>query len=825
MSGLAGLPRAEATAENGIAAPGGGFSVPCNNGERERTHVSILSGIRVVEVSGNGIAAMAGKQFADWGADVTIIEPAGGTPLRGAPPLFDGPAGRESATWAWLSRGKRIARIEETDAGRARARAWCTGADVVLIEREMLARVLGVDAAGLRDLTAGRATCVLASPFATDGPYGAYAATDLGVNALGGWMSVLGDPAREPLRPGGDLTPRLAGLFCFASALFALRHERQGGAPQFVDVSSQAVAASMIVAPWLVKALIGFEYERRGTSWPMGAVKCLDGYACCPPLTPAHWDLMCQLMGMADVLDHPQGRDIVWRMQHEKELRARAEPWFAERTRAQVMAEAQAFRIPASPIQTVADRLKCPQLEARGFWTDAEISGRTVKTPRVAPQIESIAPVARGAASATDAPAPSTRERNAPGVAAPLPFAGVRVLDLTWFWSGPYAMMMLGALGADVIKFESIQRLDPYRFTWAPVGKDRWWEAGALWIDSNCDKRNVALDISSAAGKEIFERLIAGADVLISNFSNRVLPNLGFTPERVLELNPRLISVTMPGYGPGGPWEDYVGYGVAFEQLVCASMTGYEGGVPSMMGGFCDVVAAMHTVTSIEMALQQRERTGVGTRIEIPQCETLDSMFAPEAIAVQHGAPAPKPEGNKHPWMAPHNVYRVAGKDAWISIAVATDAEFGALCRAIGLDALAADARFATASARKEHEAALDAALAPALAERDGEATEQALQAAGVMACRIAKGYDLTLDAGLRHIGFFQQMTRDVTGTQPQKLWPFRFSGIDASHKRAAATLGQHTEEVLAEAGVGAEEIERLREQQVIGVVPLGLAG
>lgn len=789
--------------------------------------MSILTGIRVIELSGNGIAGMAAKHFADWGAEVLIIEPAGGTPLRAAPPLFDGPAGRESGTWAWLSRGKKTLRIAEGGAGQEAAREWCASADVVLAEREMLGPALGLDAAGLRELTRGRATCVLAQPFASDGPYGAYQATDLGINALGGWMSVLGDPAREPLRPGGDLTERLAGLFCFAAALFALRHARNGNEPQFVDVSSQAVASSMIVAPWLVKALIGFEYERRGTSWPMGAMKCSDGYACVPPLTPAHWDLMCQLMGIADVLDHPQGRDIIWRMQHEKELRARVEPWFAARTRDQVMAEAQAFRIPASPIHTVADRLRCPQLKARGFWRDADVSGRTVKTPRVAPQIEGIAPVTRGPVAPVDeAQAWSTRERRGETGGAALPFAGVRVLDLTWFWSGPYAMMMLGALGADVIKFESIQRLDPYRFTWAPVGRERWWEAGALWIDSNCDKRNVALDISAPAGKEMFERLIADADVMISNFSNRVLPNLGFTPERVRALNPRLINVTMPGYGPGGPWEDYVGYGVAFEQLVCASMTGYEGGVPSMMGGFCDVVAALHTVSSIELALVQREQSGDGTHIEIPQSEVLDSMFAPEAIAVQHGAPVPKPEGNRHPWMAPHNVYRVAGKDSWISIAVATDAEFAALCRVLGIAALAHDSRFVTPEVRKLNEAELDAAIAGALAERDGEEIERALQEAGVMACRVAKGYDLTLDPGLQHIGFWQPMTREVTGMQQQKLWPFRFSGIDASHKRAAATLGQHTAEVLAElAGASADDIDRLREQQVIGDVPLGLAG
>jgi crotonobetainyl-CoA:carnitine CoA-transferase CaiB-like acyl-CoA transferase len=386
--------------------------------------------------------------------------------------------------------------------------------------------------------------------------------------------------------------------------------------------------------------------------------------------------------------------------------------------------------------------------------------------------------------------------------------------------------MMLGALGADVIKFESVQRLDPYRFTWATAGEGRWYEAGPLWIDCNCDKRNVTLDLSSPEGKALFERLVEVSDVVISNFSNRVMPNLGFTKEHLHEINSQAIVVSMPGYGAGGPWEDYVGYGVAFEQLVCGAMTGYADGLPSMMGGFCDVVVALHTVAAIELALQQRNRVGRGLGVEVPQCETLDSLFAPEHIAVQQGAPPPERRGNRHEWMAPHNVYPVKGEDRWISIAVSADEEFAALVRVLGLGGLDSDRRFATMAARKRHEDALDELLATACAGHDEYELERALQAGGVKACRVAKGFELGSDPGLRHIGFFQEMTRDVTGTQLQRQWPFRFSSLDVSHKRPAATLGEHTAEVLCGLlGLGGDDIERFRERQVIGDVPLGIAG
>ena len=397
------------------------------------------------------------------------------------------------------------------------------------------------------------------------------------------------------------------------------------------------------------------------------------------------------------------------------------------------------------------------------------------------------------------------------------------MLDLTTLWSGPYAMMLLGGLGADVIKVESIQHPDPYRFTWAPIGQERWIERAPLWQDANCNKRSITLDLASDAGRELVERLVAESDIVISNFANRVMPNLKLTNERLLEINPNVIAVSMPGYGMGGPWEGYVGYAIAFEQLICGSMTGYADGVPSYGGGFCDPFVGMHVVAAIELALQQREATGKGLEIEIPQCETLDSLYAPEQIAVQLGAPVPSRRGNKHEWMAPHEAYRVAGEDQWITIAVASDEEFAALASGLGQPAWATDSRYATVPARKENEAALDAAVAEAVKDKDGKELERALQGAGVMACRVVEPYSLPEDEGLKHIEFFQRLEREVIGTHDYKTWPFRFSSIDSSHKRQPPLLGEHNAEVLGALGLSTEEIAKLEQDQVIGSEPLGL--
>jgi len=782
--------------------------------------VSVLKGLRVIEISAGGAAAWAAKHCAGWGADVFVLEPAGGSPLRHAPPYYERDGERRSAASAWLSRGKTAARV-----GQGEALALCEQADVVLVESELARAVLGIEPSALRARLEGKAACVLISPFATDGPYAGYQAAELGVSALGGWMSQLGAPRREPVRPGCGPAPRVAGIYAFVAALIALRHERRGGAPQFVDLSLQAVVASIASPAWLTRSMWDLPAERIGNMWPLGVMECADGYVGVPPLTAAHWELLCQLMGIEDVLELPEGRDPLWRMQHSRELHDRVKPWLMQRTRREIQEEAQAWRLPAAPVETIAERLECPQLAARGFWQRMEIDGADVRVPRVAYSIAGVTPVERGPLIESNGVDLPPRAQTAPAARPPaLPFDGLRVIDLTAFWSGPYATMLLGALGADVIKIESAQRPDPYRYTLTRPGRDRWYEWSPVWNDTNCDKRGLTLNLADPRCMRLFERLVAQADVIVSNFSNRVMPNLGLTNERLRSLNPQLIVVTMPGYGPGGPWEDYVGYAIAFEHLVFASMTGYADGPPLYAGGFCDPLVGMHAVAAIELALRHREETGRGTDVEVPQCEVLESLLAPETIAVQLGAPVPGRRGNKHDWMAPHGAYRVAGDDAWLTIAVASDEEFAALAATLGRPGVARDERFASVGARKEHETALDEIIGELVKDRDGVELERALQSAGVKACRVVKAYHLQDDAGLA--SFFRPLTRQVTGTHPFKTWPFRFSSFDVAHRLPPPLLGEHNEAVLGGLlGLSEDEIAALERDGLIGKEPLALKG
>ena len=231
-----------------------------------------------------------------------------------------------------------------------------------------------------------------------------------------------------------------------------------------------------------------------------------------------------------------------------------------------------------------------------------------------------------------------------------------------------------------------------------------------------------------------------------------------------------------------------------------------------------------HALSAVLLALEQREQTGKGSTVEVPQAETLATLYAPELIAVQLGAPIPSHQGNQHAWMAPHNAYRVNGQDEWITIAIANNEEFATLCDALEISSLARDARFEHAEARKLNEEPLDALLAKALQDHDPYELEQNLQARGVMALRVDRGHELEEDPGLAHINYLQWLDRSIGGELPYRTAVFRFDDRPTTNVRPPPLLGEHNHELLTEFfGISIEEISTLEKQGVIGTVPGGI--
>ena len=218
-----------------------------------------------------------------------------------------------------------------------------------------------------------------------------------------------------------------------------------------------------------------------------------------------------------------------------------------------------------------------------------------------------------------------------------LPLDGLRIIDFTAFWAGPAATHMLAALGADVVKVESVQRPDGMRYTTTPPRAEQWWEWGPVFHGANTGKRGITLDLNDPEGLALAKRLVAGADAVIENFSPRVMENFGLDWDAVHAVNPRAVMVRMPAFGLDGPWRDRTGFAQTMEQITgMAWVTGFADGPPLIPRGACDPLAGMHAVFALLVALEARDRTGEGMLVEVTMVEAALNAAAEQVV--EHSA-------------------------------------------------------------------------------------------------------------------------------------------------------------------------------------------
>lgn len=403
-----------------------------------------------------------------------------------------------------------------------------------------------------------------------------------------------------------------------------------------------------------------------------------------------------------------------------------------------------------------------------------------------------------------------------------LPLEGVRICDLSYFWSGPSCTAYLGGMGAEVIKVESIQHPDTFRF--GAVVADSYWEKNGLWNCTNVNKYGITLDLGRPRGIELLKALVKESDVVIENFAPRVMENFNLSYPILREVRPNIIMVSMPAYGLTGPWRDYVGFGLAFEQSSgLAYLTGYTDGPPEFLGGASDPIVGINAAFAILTALEYRRRTGKGQLIEISQTEVLTSMLGAAVIDYCINNRIWGRVGNRDPGMVPHGVYRCKGDDMWVAIAVSSDGEWPAFCQAINNPRLAQDERFSTLTNRYKNQDALDKLIEEWTIEHDCYEAMSILQKAGVAAGAVADANVLQQDPHIKERGFFQELTRDFVGTQLHYGWPIKFSEIPL-RMRPAPTLGEHNHHVLRTIlNLSEDEIEKLEKEQIIGTTPLGV--
>ena len=409
------------------------------------------------------------------------------------------------------------------------------------------------------------------------------------------------------------------------------------------------------------------------------------------------------------------------------------------------------------------------------------------------------------------------------------PLAGLRIVDISNVISLPYASGMLADLGAEVIKVEGHGRLDTTRggaitsvLCDNKVGDDPWNRVGGFNL-LNRGKKSLAVDLSKPEGRDILTDLIKTSDVLMENFTPRVMRSWGLDYPNAIKLRPGLIMVSCSGFGHHGPYSPYPAQATSLEATHgMAYVTGYRDGEPSKAGqSFVDFLATWALVSGTMLGLRYRHRFGTGLWVDVGMYQLGTYMLSERVMDWQVNGRLGGRIGNRHPFLAPQGCYRCAGEDAWCTVLARDDVEWAALCRTIGQPALTTDARFATNDARMANHDEIDAIIDGWMATRSKFAAMEALQAAGVPAGAVFNARDLHLNEHMKVRGLLEDVPyppeRDMGDRRPVIGRPWKLSRTPLTIRGPAPRLGEHNREILG--GLLGYSAARMDELEAAGII------
>ncbi|MCX6021529.1 MAG: CoA transferase [Chloroflexi bacterium] len=422
-----------------------------------------------------------------------------------------------------------------------------------------------------------------------------------------------------------------------------------------------------------------------------------------------------------------------------------------------------------------------------------------------------------------------------------LPLEGVRVIDCSHIWAGPFTATLLANLGAEVIRVESIQRMSGMRGSLTPLAApppnvarsslgwgyaenttgERPYDRYAGYNGTNYNKLSITLDLLRPAGQELFQRLAALSDIVTENYAAGVLSRMGLGYDTLSKINPGIIVISMPLLGNTGPYRHWRGGGPNSDTMSGhVSLRGYNEGETAGRQGtlHTDAVVPPNAAFAAVAALYRRRRTGRGQLVDVSHAEAFMPHLGEFFLDYSMNGRVAKPLGNRHPDWAPHGVYRAQGDDRWVAIAVRSEEEWAALGQALGDPEWSHDPRFTSAEGRKAHEDELDRLLEGWTREQEPAAIAAALQTAGVPAAPVHTHADTYADPHLAARGFFQTLSHPAYGAHRHPGMGWRSSGAANETPMPAALLGEHNRQVLAGLlGLSDDDYARLESDRIIG--------
>jgi len=792
-----------------------------------------LTGLRVLDVTGR-MGGYCGLLLANLGADVLLIEPPGGDPMRREGPFKqDTPHAERSLSFAAYHTNKRgvVLDLEEADA-RQRFCELVANADVMLEDKPY--GYLDQRGLGYADLLKINSELVVTSisGFGRTGPYREFKAPSIVAFAMGGLMNLCGHPEHGPLMGPCDVAYHLGSVHAAFGTMAALFNRRVTGVGDHVDVSLQDVLAAdpflRIMSRYSVTGEVPVRSGHSQSTTVAETYRCQDGYARIFVNQPDHWRRFVNWLGKpAELLDakleNVQNRfplrSMIDRLVEARTLNYPVKKFFEE---------FQANRLAAAPINRPSDYVSDEQTRHRDYF--AEIDHPELGHHRFPgdPYKFSASPwrIARGApllgVSGGEIPEPftdrsswrtgSVAATNA-SAAQRKPLDGVRVISFPTGIVGPALAGLLADQGAEVISIEAGRVLR------SPQRGQRWQIASDL--EGNRERKRIALDMKNPEGLALAKQLIAKSDVVVENFSARVMASWGLDYPRMKEIRPDIIMASLQAFGQTGPRRDYVSFGPIL--MAYSGMTylwrdpRIERPGAGSQTAFPDYIAPSYGAVAILAALHHRARTGTGQYIDISQAETAASMLGPAFLELLINGREPQPEGNFSTTAAPHGVYRCKGDDRWCAISIAGQAEWTGFCETIGHREWLADARFADHAARLANRAALDAAIETWTGRYTPHQLMIMLQRDGFAAGVVQTAEDLYRDPHLRERGLAREVHHREIGWMTRAAPTARLTHNRVVADGPAHVAGEDNEAVLGGIlGMSAQDIRALYDRKVL---------
>ncbi|MEE3345081.1 MAG: CoA transferase [Chloroflexota bacterium] len=798
-----------------------------------------FSNLKVLDFSADFAGSYCSKLLADFGASVKkiIYEGRGDRSASYGPFIDDFRDSKSSAMFHYMNYNKEVVPVPE---GTQLNEKLLLSADLLIEDFSSKDfNFCGLDLEKIRKLNPDILICSL-TPFGRETEWVDKPWSDLTIQALTGMCSVNGEQGKAPLKEPGTESEFITGANAFVASVAALINRDVTGVSQGVNVS---ILKSVLhsYSPYLLAALhTRNPREQQSQGLHFGLIPCKDGYVSLSVRHEPTWEHMWLFFGDPEFSENPKFDTAAKRRINEEELSEILLPILAQYSRKDLLHGLSPLRILVGIANSVSDLLEDEHLKARNAFINYESEGKSWQMPGPPFQM-SLTPwkfessttsedfqIWEEPLKLTNKTSKSLSALNKPKG----PLSGMRGIVLTQAWAGAYSTQLLSDLGMEIIQVESVTRIDPWRGGVPPrlAGLypnsnpgDNPWDRNALYNGVNRGKKAITLDLSHSEAKEVFMELVSISDVVVENFSGRVISNLGLDYESLRSVNPSVVMVRMPTYGTSGPYSNYPGNGGTTEPVSGMSfLMGYHDGPPVNSGimhtdAYSGVLACGATIT----ALRERLISGVGQEVDISQQEVSMTLLAEYIMEGSLSGESPGRQGNINRDYAPQGCY--LSKDSyWIAISVKTDRQWKSFCDSLMLDSLVTDEDYSTKEFRKMNAVRLDREISKKMGNCIASEVVGKLQAESVPCEVISTLLEAAENDDFYQMGLFEKIFHSESGNFYYPVPPWDFENNPRNAQEPAPTLGEHSEEIFSNLnGWSENEITRFKNLGLTGTDPL----